>query len=95
MAKYSVNGQQDFSYVCAAFHQMVGLGCLLERVSAVNVRSDRSIFEHWPDSVLNITGDPGFFIQALGSKGRAGDAESIHHDFPEVDFSRAPPKKSN
>lgn len=95
MANRSLNGQQDLPYVTAAFHEVVGLGCLVERVSAVNVRSDCLIFEHWPDSALNVTGDLGFFIQALGPKGRAGDAESIHHDFSEIDFSRAPTKKSN
>ena len=81
--------------MAAAFHKLVGLGCLVERESAVNVRSNRLVFEHWPDNAFNITGDLCFFIQALGSQSRARDAEPIHHDFPEIDFSRASTKKSN
>ena len=79
----------------ATFHKLVGLGCLVERESTVNVRSNRLVFEHWPDNAFNITSDLCFFIQALGAQSRARDAEPIHHDFPEIDFSRASAKKSN
>ena len=50
----------------AAFHEVVGLGCLIEWESAVDVRSDCLIFEHWPDDAFDVTGDLRLFIQALG-----------------------------
>ena len=64
---YSFYGQQDFSDVGTAFHETMRLGGLVKRESAVNVRSDSFIFEHWPNDAFNVIGYLGFFIQTLGS----------------------------